>query len=562
VLHLLPMPRHIRLGIGHAGSDPLPPQGYRLVVDDGGVAQVDAADAAGAFYAQQTLAQLPADAGPVVIEDWPDVAVRGVMLDVSRDKVPTMATLIALVDRLSSWKVNQLQLYMEHTFAYTGHDDVWRDASPFTPDELRDLDAHCRSRHVELVPNQNCLGHLERWLVHERYRSLAIRPDGWIDGRGRTRQPTTIDPANPASLDFVRGLLRELLACFTSERVHVGLDEPWELPDERFGDYVDFVRRLRDAPELDGREMLVWGDIVARHPDRTGDVPPGVTVCEWGYEADHPFDERAAALAASGLPFWVCPGTSSWNSVVGRGTNARRNSEAAARAAVAHGAAGYLVTDWGDNGHLQHLPVSEPAIAHAAGVAWCAAANEGDDVVDGTDAVSAHVFADATGELSRALHELGDAHLAVRPQVPNASVLVLALLSPRIRMGDGVTAGVTDDDLGAAKDVVASAMARLDRARPARADGALVVDEVRASAALVDLLIDDARARLRAGGTIDAVPASQRAHLADRLWPMVDRHRDLWLQRNRPGGLDDSCARLQRLLDVYAGDAGDAGGGR
>src|SRR5688500_18914877 len=185
---------------------------------------------------------------------------------------------------------------MEHTFAYVGHEDVWRDASPFTPDELRDLDAHCRARHVELVPNQNCLGHMERWLAHERYRPLAVRPDGWTDARGRTRPPTTIDPANPASLEFVRGLLRELLPCFTSTRVHVGLDEPWELPDERFGDYVGYVNRLRAAPELDGREVLAWGDIVARHPDRAGDLPANVTVCEWGYEADHPFDARARTL--------------------------------------------------------------------------------------------------------------------------------------------------------------------------------------------------------------------------------------------------------------------------
>src|SRR4029453_13120330 len=98
------------------------------------------------------------------VEDWPDVPVRGVMLDVSRDKVPTMETVRALVDRLAGWKVNQLQLYMEHTFAYRDHEDVWRAASPFTAEEVVELDAYCRARHVELVPNQNCLGHWERWL--------------------------------------------------------------------------------------------------------------------------------------------------------------------------------------------------------------------------------------------------------------------------------------------------------------------------------------------------------------------------------------------------------------
>lgn len=42
------------------------------------------------------------------------------MLDVSRDKVPTMETMIKLIKMLASWKINQIQLYMEHTFAYKG----------------------------------------------------------------------------------------------------------------------------------------------------------------------------------------------------------------------------------------------------------------------------------------------------------------------------------------------------------------------------------------------------------------------------------------------------------
>jgi hypothetical protein len=207
-VNLLPRPRRADFGAetvesiaprAAARDGSLPPQGYRVRIGSGGVA-IDAADAAGEFYARATLAQLALvhrGALPVgTVEDWPDVAVRGVMLDVSRDKVPTIETLKELVDRLASWKINQVQLYTEHTFAYTGHEDVWRDASPLTAAEVRDLDSYCRDRHVELVPNQNCLGHWERWLRHDRYRDLALRPGGW-DHHGRHRDATTIDPAGP-----------------------------------------------------------------------------------------------------------------------------------------------------------------------------------------------------------------------------------------------------------------------------------------------------------------------------------------------------------------------------
>jgi hypothetical protein len=77
------------------------------------------------------------------------------MLDVSRNKVPTLTQLFELVDLLASFKYNQLQLYTEHTFAYRGHEIVWADSSPLTPSEIQALDVYCTQRCITLVPNQN-----------------------------------------------------------------------------------------------------------------------------------------------------------------------------------------------------------------------------------------------------------------------------------------------------------------------------------------------------------------------------------------------------------------------
>ena len=53
-------------------------------------------------------------------------SVRAYMLDISRDKVPTMGTLKLLVDLLARFDYNQFQLYTEHTFAYQNHKEVWQ----------------------------------------------------------------------------------------------------------------------------------------------------------------------------------------------------------------------------------------------------------------------------------------------------------------------------------------------------------------------------------------------------------------------------------------------------
>ncbi len=425
-MNLLPIPRSLELTGEIVAHRPpraqidraLPAQGYELHIDRSGV-RLAGADDAGLFYGEATLAQLARlhDGGlPAgVIRDHPDLPVRGVMLDVSRDKVPTTASLHAVIDRLASLKINQVQLYSEHTFAYQDHAEVHGAASPFDAEEIRELDAFCRVRHVELVPNQNCLGHMNRWLSHARYRPLALAPDGFVDPYGITRAAMTIDPSNPASLALVRELLAELLPLFTSRRVHVGLDEAWELPASRMDEFLAWVATLRGLPELAGHEMLMWGDMVSGQADLVASLPEGVTVCEWGYDDWYPFDERCAVLAGRGVPFWVAPGTSSWMSILGRSTNARSTCRHAAAAALAHGATGYLNTDWGDLGHLQQWVISEPGLAYGAAVSWCLEAN-GD--VDLGPALSAHVFRDPTGRLAEAVLALGDAHRLITPQFP------------------------------------------------------------------------------------------------------------------------------------------------
>ncbi|HEX4490662.1 MAG TPA: family 20 glycosylhydrolase [Acidimicrobiia bacterium] len=528
----------------------LPREGYRLRI---GAAMVDltASDDAGEAYGRATLRQLARlhdGRLPVgAIEDWPDLAVRAVMIDIARDKVPTIETLHGIIDRLAEWKVNQLQLYTEHTFAYADHEAVWRDASPLTADDIDALDAYCRERFVELVPNQNCLGHAERWLRHERYRSLALQPEGFTE-YGQWRGPSTLDPRNPAALELVQSWLAELLPHFTSRRAHIGLDEPWELRAEQIDDYLAWVAQLRALPEVEGRELLMWGDILGARPELVARIPDGVTICEWGYDADYDFAAKAEVFAGARREFWTCPGTSSWLSILGRFTNMVGNCAHAVDAAIAHGGTGMLNTDWGDQGHLQYLPVSEPGFAYGAAVSWCLETNRDLDVAAALDR---HCYADAAGELGRALVRLGDSHRELSAQVGNVASSTLHLYFPQLHIGRGPLAGVQPSEYEAIEAILDDVDGALDRARPGRADGDLVKAELRNSMALVRVLCRDAIARLAGDGSIASVPEATRTELARSLDPVIDAHRELWLARNRPGGLADSVAKLRTLRTAY-----------
>jgi len=107
------------------------------------------------------------------IEDTPTLPWRGLLLDVSRGRVPSLQTLLDLVDRLASYKLNMLQLYIEHTFAYRSHPLIGAGWGALTAEDVMTLDEHCRERYVELVPCQQSFGHLRRILTLPEYAHLA-----------------------------------------------------------------------------------------------------------------------------------------------------------------------------------------------------------------------------------------------------------------------------------------------------------------------------------------------------------------------------------------------------
>ncbi len=518
-----------------------------------------AADRAGLRYGVLTLAQLVGTGWVSIhsmdIEDWPDFPVRGVMLDVSRDKVPTLATLKGLIDLLSGWKINQLQLYTEHTFAYVGHDRVWRGASPLTGEQVEMLDRYCRERCVELVPNQNSFGHMERWLRHEPYARLAETRGRWETPWGGYRDvPTTLNPLDPGSIRLVASLYDQLLPRYSSWLFNVGCDETFELGQgksrracERRGVgrvYRDFLLKIHAEVKRRGRRMMFWSDIVLAHPELIGGLPKDVVPVLWGYEADHPFGRQCARLAESGLDYYVCPGTSSWCSFGGRIKNCLANLRSAAKHGNQHGASGYLITDWGDYGHRQYLPVSYPGFLYGAAVSWCGRANADMDV---PREVGRHVFGDETGRTGQLWHDLGAIQdlSEVRPR--NASVLFQCMQG---KLGDGAAvSGLTLRGVETMARRVAALSARARAVRFGGDDGALVRLELLATLSVLRHACR--RARLVVARGEGSRSRGGYASLALDMERIIERHRELWLARNRRGGLASSVGYYLRNLKEY-----------
>lgn len=580
---LVPRPRRVEsFGIGPVDTEvdvtrtehpSMRPQGFRLTISPTAGIHIEHRDAAGLRYAtallDQIRAQSPDGRLPAVrIEDHPDVAVRGFMLDISRDRVPTRATLERIVELAALARYNQLQLYMEHTYAYRDHREVWRDSSPLTAAHIEWLERLCSDHGIELVPNQNCFGHMGRWLALDRHRHRAECPDGWEPMPGLRLPPTVLAPT-PANAAFALGLLRELLPVFRSRWVHVGCDEPFELgrgasradveARGRGAVYLDHVRRLVDPLLADGHLVQIWADVLRTHPEVAASLPEGVTPVAWCYEAppadggplDLPpalarvmadlgtgpdafsgFAPNVAPLAEAGVPFWVAAGTSTWSSLVGRIDNARANLVDAAEAARDHGAGGYLVTDWGDGGHPQPPSTSFGPLVLGGALAWSLDANRDLDL---EAVLSRHVFGDATGRLAAALDVLGRQWARTGQRGLNGSPLSAALFPGEVHM---VLGRPDPERVREVVDAVDAALGEVAAARPTCADAALVTAEVTQAARMAR------HGAWRLLGDDGPGAAALQEDMAD----LVEGQLTTWLDRARPGGLRDSLARLDPLF--------------
>lgn len=368
------------------------PESFHICISSDGI-RITCQDGAGYFYALGVLVQLAAQADGVLpcaeIADEPSLSVRGIMLDIGRDKIPSMETLKGLIDLFASMRINHLQLYMEgFSFDYEDFHYLFTNETPVTPEEFRELSQYARAHFIDLVPNQNVLGHMEKWLEKPQFRSLAECEDGYIFENLFWRPPMTLDVRDSRSFELAETLLGTLMDASSSGCINVNMDEPFELgmgknkqaaeKEGRLNLYFEYVEKLHAYCASRGKRMLMWGDEILHHPDCVSRFPKDAILLDWIYEGDAHFEDHARLMQKTGLNYCLCPGTSSWGSLTGRSDNMAKNIRDAASCAIRYGGLGIITTDWGDLGHWQYLSASYPGFAYTAACSWSGPESDSD----------------------------------------------------------------------------------------------------------------------------------------------------------------------------------------
>lgn len=360
------------------GFDP-----YVVTVDEDGI--MLKGTEASLIWAIQTLVQILKQYGAaipeVMIRDHAVFQYRGFYHDVTRGRVPKLSYLKWLADKLSEYKVNQLQLYVENTHLFRDFSEVWRDDDPLTTEEILELDDYCYDRGIELVPSISTFSHLYKVLRTKQFSELCEleHADQEPFAAWDKQMHHTLDITNQKSFPMVKKMIDEYRPLFRTRKFNMCADETFDLGlgrskkyCERIGKdqaYIEFVKKLCDHLLSIGCEPMMWGDIIGKYPQLVKELPEEMTFLNWGYETDVK-DLESRQFAEAGATFYNCPGVNGWSRMINNSDIAYKNIAKMAEYAHTYHAVGILNTDWGDYHHMNHPEFSLIGMIYGAEFSW------------------------------------------------------------------------------------------------------------------------------------------------------------------------------------------------
>ncbi len=358
----------------------LAPEEYAIAVDASGITVTHSTEQ-GKYRALTSLRQIiDYEAGAVPfckVQDKPQFQRRAYMLDISRCRMPKMERIKLLIDQLTDLKYNEFQLYMESfCFKFAAYPKYTENFDCLTPADIEELDQYCADRFIELVPKQNCFGHMQEWLAQPEFAHLEV---GYPD-----HKTGTLNPLLPETLEFMDHIYGSLLPHFRADRVVINMDEAYGLgkyqleaickekgPDNVFMDYLEKINDL--VLNKYGKHVVICNDMISNYPESFKRIPEGTIVLNWGFDLikDVMLEKKCLDLQQKNCRSYMDAGNATWLSFTGRFDVMTVNLRTYAEMGRKYNVEGFLMSDWGcGEGHM-HNPVWSLVPAALAGqYAW------------------------------------------------------------------------------------------------------------------------------------------------------------------------------------------------
>ena len=191
----------------------------------------------------------------------PLFATNGAMVDMSRNAVMNVTTVKEMLRRMALMGLNTYMLYTEDTYELEDYPYFGHLRGRYTKAEIRELDAYALSLGIELVPCIQMLGHLA---THLRWPAAVPYKD--------TEEALLVGADTTYAL--LEAMLSTIADCFTSRRLHVGMDETYDLGTgkymrlhgyrDRQDIYFEHLTKVIEMSRAHGFSPMMWSDMFFR----------------------------------------------------------------------------------------------------------------------------------------------------------------------------------------------------------------------------------------------------------------------------------------------------------
>ena len=546
-------------------------ESYVLLSDEEKVI-IGARTSAGIFYGIQTLRQLTySDSEGNVrvraarIADAPALRYRWIQDDWNRGPIPTVEYVKKQIRILSEYKINGYCIYAENIFKSEKYPQINMRGAVVTPEEIRELVEYAGKYHIELVPQQECLGHMHYTLREGGFDDIAERPRGQI-----------VSPAVERTYTFLNDYLSEIVPNFRSGFVHVGCDEAFELGLGKSrsmveemgldGAFFHHMDRVMNLPAIKDKKVLFWADVAANKPDIDLSVlPDNAVAVAWEYLPLDNYEYYLPQLRRNGIPFFVAPGAFWSTRVFPDFSNHMVNIRGFVRDGKKYGAIGMLCCNWDDMGE-DLFDVGWLGMTFAAACAW--QKEQETSIEEFRQAFDWAFYRNATG------HQFADAIMAIADvQRPISNVLMADWIwsVPFEKVGAGQQNHLQNLDLEGLRATVSSNYGKLHQCLSLAHHNESTLDAVlfctrrlgfvltKASLAAGLSQRYDAFCRDEDNGRIVntalydiAMPqCGLIGSLRDFTMELKDWHKELWMKENRPYHWAIIEERYNQLLKAW-----------
>ncbi|WP_260871784.1 beta-N-acetylhexosaminidase [Bacillus sp. X1(2014)] len=301
--------------------------------------------------------------GEFDITENPQFNMSGVMLDASRNAVPTVADVEKLLQHMAVMGLDTLMLYTEDTYEVKEYPYFGYMRGRYTFEELKACDEYAAKLGIDMIPCIQTLGHLREALKWN-----------YASGFKDTDDILLVD--EPQTYEFLESCLKAASEPFRTKRIHIGMDETFQLglgkylEKHGYENHIDLMNRhLQKVVSITdklGLKPMIWSDMYfplfaesSPYKDESGGIRkdilegiPDVELVYWNYyrkeQEVYERDFQNHKLLGS-TPIFA-GGAWTWNGLAPNYGKAIATIEAALAACKQEGIGEIFVTLWGDNG--------------------------------------------------------------------------------------------------------------------------------------------------------------------------------------------------------------------